>query len=161
MTRMAAIFRFILFAVFFSVGASAVTLSIIADQIEQLYESRAVLAHQQAETEQLKSLIDDHIAQITVIQHDPNVLDRLEYSMFGTEPTAEDTAFPKASAEQLQAAQLALIDQIKDSTKSPATPQWLTRTLEPRFRYSLFLAGAGLILITFIFFGSPAKISKK
>jgi hypothetical protein len=81
--------------------------------------------------------------------------------MFGTEPTAEDTAFPKASAEQLQAAQLALIDQIKDSTKSPATPQWLTRTLEPRFRYSLFLAGAGLILITFIFFGSPAKISKK
>ena len=49
-----------------------------------------------------------------------------------------------------------------DTQQDPSTrPAWLERCRQPRFRQSLFIAGAGLVLITFIFFGTPAKIAKK
>jgi len=37
-------------------------------------------------------------------------------------------------------------------------PEWLKRIKQPRRRFGLFLSGAGLILIAFIFFGPTRKI---
>ncbi|HEG44416.1 MAG TPA: hypothetical protein ENH94_10245 [Phycisphaerales bacterium] len=161
MSRMAAIFRFILFCVFFSVGASAIVLSILTDELQQLYEGRAVLQSQQVDNDKIAALIDDYDGQIRFINQDPNVLKRLARSTFGTEPVVEDTAFPRASDERLEAARKALLEETDTQQDLSAGPQWLERCRQPRFRQSLFIAGAGLVLITFIFFGTPAKITKK
>ncbi len=160
MSRMAAVLRFVLFCIFFSIGASAIVLSILTDEIQQLYDGRAVLQKQQADNDKIAVLIDDYDGQIRFINQDPNVLQRLERSTFGTEPVAEDTAFPRASDERLEAARKALLEEMDTKQDSP-TPGWLQRCTQPRFRQSLFIAGAGLVLITFIFFGTPAKIIKK
>jgi hypothetical protein len=157
---MAAILRFILFCVFFSVGASAIVLAILAGELQQLYDGRAVLQSQQAGNDKIAILIDDYDGQIKFINQDPNVLKRLERSTFGTKPVAEDTAFPMASDEGLETARKALLEEMDTKRGSP-TPEWLERSLQPKFRQSLFVAGAGLVLITFIFFGTPAKITKK
>ncbi|MCK4959920.1 MAG: hypothetical protein KAT00_10980, partial [Planctomycetes bacterium] len=151
----------VLFCVFFSVGASAIVLSILTDELQQLYDGRAVLQNQQADSDRIAALIDDYDGQIRFINEDPNVLKRLEHATFGTEPVAEDTAFPRASDERLEAARKALLEETDTQQDSSAPPAWLERCTQPRFRQSLFIAGAGLVLITFIFFGTPAKIAKK
>lgn len=161
MSRMAAVLRFVLFCVFFSVGASAIVLAILTDELQQLYDGRAVLQSQQADNDKIAALIDDYDGQIKFINQDPNVLKRLERSTFGIEPVAEDTAFPRASDEWLEVARKALLEEMGTQQNSSVPPAWLERCTQPRFRQSLFIAGAGLVLITFIFFGTPAKIAKK
>jgi hypothetical protein len=149
--------RYVLFCLFFAIGAGTVGLSILADEVRDYYESKSLLAKTLADNEKIQSLTADYESQIQQIQNDPNTILRLKLVTLGEEPTAKDTVYPKASEEQLAAAGRALLEDSQSPKTGSDIPEWVQRCSEPDLRQSLFFAGAGLVLIAFICFGSPAK----
>ena len=146
-----------MFSVFFVVGAGAVVLSLMVGEIEDNYHSRDQLRIMQQDIDRLTSLIGDYDAQIKQVKDNPNSVARLKRVALGIEPESDDTTYPKAGAAEFAAAAAAL-DSAKIDTDTPIEPPiWVQRTIEPRFRQSLFIAGSGLTLITFIFFGRPPR----
>ena len=149
--------RYVLFCLFFAVGAGAVALSILAEEMRDYYEGKNLLEKTSADNEDIKFLTIEYEAQIYEIRRDPNILGRLRRVALGREPSAEDTAFPRASEKLLTEAGAAVLADLRSSRPAREIPKWVKRTSEPKVRRSLFFAGAGLVLVTFIFFGAPAK----
>lgn len=149
--------RYLLFCFFFAVGAGAVALAVLADEIREYCQGRNLLAKTLAENEDIQFLTIEYEAQIHEIRNDPNIVGRLRRVTLGREPGAEDTAFPRASEELLTEAGAAVLADLRTPRPARKIPTWAERISEPNIRYSLFFAGAGLVLVTFIFFGAPAK----
>ena len=74
---------------------------------------------------------------------------------------SEDVIHPKASSESLNSAMLALEQTIDVQPPRVELPEWIRRSCEPQTRKILFAAGAGLIMITFIFFGTVQGAAPK
>ena len=150
--------RFVLFCIFFAIGAGAVALSIVGDEVGDYYNNKNILKKIQADNEKIKSLAAEYDLQIQQLQNDPNTRQRLKYITLGQEPSAKDTAFPKVSEKQLATAKLPGDSQ---STQEQSNiPKWIKRCTDPKLRQGLFFAGAGLILITFLFFAAPGEPKK-
>lgn len=144
----------LLFVVFFSIGAAALGVSILCDDLLRYYTNRQLLKMAETSLKQLESLNNDYDALLKQLEKDPNLVKRIAPAALGIEPADADAIYPEVTAEQLTAAKKALA---KDSGRQPAepvVPDWLTRCSEPRRRIILFLAGSVLILISFICFGS-------
>ncbi len=156
MARMAFILRFILFCIFFSVGATAIVLATLAEEIEDYCGQKDVPSLMEADNERIRNMAVKYEAQVAAIKADPSILKNLEHITFGSQPSAEDTTFPRASAARLTAAKEALFKDI-DRPERPKPPEWVRRCAEPRNRRTIFVAGVGLVLITFIFFGTPSR----
>ena len=155
MNRIALITRFILFSVFFLAGAAAMVLSIIAEpELMNYYESRAALVKIQEQNITIENLTDKYAAQIALIESEPNILDRFIPMTFGQKPQAPDTAFPQVQNQTLQTETEKLMERIEQTPAVEPIPTWLARVIEPRNQRGLFLSGAGLIIITFIYFGT-------
>ena len=147
------IIQVLLFAVFFAIGTAAMYVSIVCDEFVENYHRKQLLQAQKQGTEQLKSLNTDYDTLLGQLEKDPNLIKRIVPVTFGTEPEDEDTAYPKATPQQLDAARKVLT---QDSNSQPAeltAPDWLNRCSQQHRRIILFLAGAFLILVSFIFFG--------
>ena len=155
--RTVRIVRYILFCLFFAVGTGAVALAVLADEIRDYCEGRNLLAKTLADNEDIEFLTIEYAAQIDEIRDDPNILGRLERVTLGRQDGAEDTAFPRASEKLLSEAGKAVLADLRAGRPARKIPKWVERVSEPNIRYSLFFAGAGLVLVTFIFFGAPAK----
>jgi hypothetical protein len=149
--------RYVLFCLFFAVGTGAVALAVLADEIRDYCEGRNLLAKTLADNEDIKFLTIEYEAQIHEIRKDPNIVGRLERVALGRQPGEEDTAFPRASEKLLTEAGAAVLADLRADRPARQIPTWVERISEPNIRYSLFFAGAGLVLVTFIFFGAPAK----
>jgi len=145
-----------LFVVFFSIGAAALSGSILCADLLRYYHNRELLEAEKDLSNQLKSLNADYDALLEQLEKDPNLIKRIAPATLGVEHNDVDTIYPKATAEQLAAARKALTEEMGLNTTDAALPEWLTRCGEPRRRTMLFFAGAGLILVSFICFG-PAK----
>ncbi|HIJ67098.1 MAG TPA: hypothetical protein HPP87_02990 [Planctomycetes bacterium] len=152
-----ALVRYVLFCLFFAAGAGAVVLAVLADEVRDYCEGRCLLAKNLADNEDIKFLTIEYAAQIDEIRKDPNILSRLESVTLGAEPGTEDTAFPRASEELLSEAGAAVLADLRADKPAREIPGWAERISEPNIRYSLFFAGAGLVIVTFIFFGAPAR----
>jgi len=150
------ILRTLLFVVFFSIGAAAVYLSIICDELIGLYYKRQLLEAKQEGTNRLESLNADYAALLARLEKDPNLVKRIAPATLGTKPDDEEAIYPKATAEQLNAARKVLVQDLNRQVNEPMIPVWLARCSKPPQRITLFLAGTSLILISFMFFG-PAK----
>ena len=150
------IIRLFLFVVFFSIGAAALSGSVLCADLLQYYHNRELLEAEKELPNQLKSLNADYDALLEQLDKDPNLIKRIAPATLGMEHNDADTIYPKATAEQLAAARKALTEEMGLNTTDAALPEWLTRCREPRRRTMLFFAGAGLILVSFICFG-PAK----
>ena len=155
MHRIALTTRFVLFSVFFLAGAAAMVLSIIAEpELKEYYESRAALTKIQEQNVTIENLTDKYAAQIALIESEPNILDRFIPMTFGQKPQAPDTAFPQVQNQTLQIETDKLMERIQQAPTVEPIPTWLTRVIEPKNQRGLFLSGAGLIIITFIYFGT-------
>lgn len=130
--------------------------SILCDVLLRYYRDKNLLQVQKQRTDCMKSLITDYNALLVEVERDPNFAKRIAPATLGTEPDDADTIYPRATVEQLTAARRALTEQPNQQLAEPAVPRWLSRCSEPRRRIVLFLAGASLILISFVCFG-PAK----
>ncbi len=150
------IIRALLFVVFFSIGAAALGGSILCNDLLRYYQSRQLLKAAEVSLSRLESLNADYDALLQQLERDPNLVKRLAPATLGTEPDGKDTVYPKVTPEQLSAARKALSKEAARQPAEPVMPDWIIRCSEPRRRIILFLAGAFLILISFIWFG-PAK----
>lgn len=104
----------------------------------------------------LQSLNTNYDTVLEQVKSDPNLFKRIAPATLGVEPTEANTVYPKATVEQLAAVRKALTKDKNYKIAEPKVPDWLSRCSEPRRRITLFLAGAVLILVSFICFG-PAK----
>lgn len=148
--------RMLLFVVFFGIGASALSGSVLCDDLLRYYHNRQLLKSAEVSLNRLKSLNSDYDALLQQLQKDPNLVKRIAPATIGTERDDEDTIYPEATAEQLAAARKALTEELSQHPTELTVPHWLTRCSKPPQRTGLFLAGACLILISLVCFG-PAK----
>lgn len=159
MTRLALIIRFLWFCLFFSVGVGAMTLAILAEpELRDYYLSRRALDEVYAQNEKIKELTEQYIARIELIEQEPNVLERIRALAFNQPPHEKDTVFPRGDSQQMRRQTLELFEMLEAKQNvPPPVPDWLQRCIEPNIRRALFLAGAALAMLTFIFFGSPRR----
>jgi len=137
-------------------------LSILCDpELKEYYESRACLIEIQEQNKKIKDLTQKYETQIALIESEPNILERLSPLTFGHKPQAPDTAFPQADNETLRNQTEKLLSQIQKKPTENPVPNWLNRVRDSKTRRGLFGAGAGLILITFIFFFSNNKTTEE
>jgi hypothetical protein len=155
MQTLAQIIRFLLFGVFFLMGTGAMVLSILAEpELVNYYHSRSLLLDIQQKIDKSRSLSSQYDAAIDFIEAEPNILERLAPMTFGRKPSAPDTAFPEVRSSALKEETEKLMAQIENKTPKDPIPDWLKRILKPNHRRALFAAGAGLVLINFVFFGT-------
>jgi len=147
-----------LFAIFFSIGAASLGVSILCDDLVQYYRNRQLLKVTQQSVNRLKSLNTDYDILLEQLEKDPNLVKRLAPAALGTEPEDANAVYPRATPEQLAAARRALMEDPNDQSDGAMLPEWLTRCSEPRRRTTLFIAGSVLILISLTFF-APARQS--
>ncbi|MHC4758243.1 MAG: hypothetical protein ACYTE8_06275 [Planctomycetota bacterium] len=151
--------RFFWFVIFFSAGALTLSLSVLASDLMHYYQNKHLLRISHDYHSQLESLNTDYDILLQQVENDPNIIKRIAPAMFGTESSDTESISPKMSPEQLEMAREVLKYADTQQTELPYIPNWLERTLEPRRRTILFISGAFLILIAFIWFG-PAKFEK-
>jgi len=148
--------RMILFVVFFSIGAASLGISILCDDLVQLYRNKRLLNVTQQSLDRLESLNADYDVLLEQLEKDPNLIKRLAPATLGTEPEDANAVYPRATPEQLAAARKALAHDPNDRSEGHMLPNWLTRCSEPRRRITLFIAGSFLVLISFTCF-APTK----
>jgi hypothetical protein len=155
--------RFVLFCIFFAIGAGSIALSIVAEEVYSLYSSQILVARFEDDNKKITSLSQQYDCQMRLIKSDPNSLDRLKGIMLGEKgASSEDVAVPDVSRRELINASNALLEKMETSAqKTPIVAEWLQRCNQPKSRKILFLAGAALVLISFIFFSSPAATLKR
>ncbi len=155
--------RFILFCVFFAIGAGSIALSIVAEEIYSLYSSRRLVVRFTDDNRKITSLSKQYDSQMRLIRSEPNSLNRLKGIMLGkkSEPD-EDVAIPQVSEQELINASNALLNEMETTAqKSPAVAEWLKRCNRPGSRTTLFFAGAALVLTSFVFFSSPVGLKRR
>ncbi len=148
------ILRMLLFIIFFSIGATALSGSILCDDLVRYYHNRQQLKAKEELSNRLKSLNIDYDALLQNLEKDPNLFERIASLVLGTERNDANTIYPKATEELLEAVKKALEEDSSQQSTEPVMPDWLVRCSEPRRRVILFLAGAFLVLISFICLGS-------
>ena len=151
--------RIFAFVVFFSIGAAALCGSILSGELLHYYQHKRLLKAAEVSLKKLESLNADYDALLRQLQKDPNLVERIARITFGKQSTDANVIYPKVTGEQLDAARSVLAE---ESNRPPAdVPRWVTRGNEPGKRLALFLAGAALVLITFMFFGPSGKKAEK
>ena len=154
------ILRTFLFMVFFAVGAATLAASVLYNDLIRHYQNKQLLKSTHVTIETLKSLNEDYDALLEQLQKDPNFLKRIASVTLGVEPNEEDTAYPVARPEQLEAARRALTKNLQHQPQERPLPVWLQRCSSNPYRTALFISGAALVLISFVCFG-PAKPEPK
>jgi cell division protein FtsL len=145
-----------LFVVFFGIGTAALAASILYDDLLGYYRNKQLLRSAEETLNQLKSLNADYDALLKQLEENPSLLERIAPATLGMEPDDANTVYPRVTAEQLDAARKVLAKDLEQQQSKAEVPEWIVRCSEPSKRIILFLAGALLILISFICFG-PAK----
>lgn len=150
------IVHFLLFVIFFSVGAGALGMAALSDDLIMYWRNERLVGDAHRSLERLRSLNDEYDALLQQLQDDPSLLKRIAPATLGTQPEDPNAVYPRALANELAVARRALMDQTGQPADEAAIPKWLQRCSEPRRRVALFLAGAGLVLISLVFFTPKA-----
>jgi hypothetical protein len=141
-----------LFATFFSIGAAALGAAVLCDDLIGYCRNKHFVTKAELSLERLESLNAEYDALLERLESDPNLFRRIAPAALGTEPEDPNAVYPKARARELAVARKALMQQMGPENSEPALPKWLQRCSEPRHRIALFLAGAGLVLVSLVCF---------
>ena len=153
--------RMFLFLVFFSIGAAALSISMLSGDLLQYYHNKQLLKAAEESLHRLEFLNADYDALLQRLKNDPNLIDRISRAVLRTEREDDGTVYPRVTPEQLDAARRALTEEPNQQFSEPTVPGWLTRCSKPRRRMMLFFCGAALILISFIWSGSGKRAPEK
>ena len=146
------VIHFLLFLVFFSIGAAALGGAVLCDDLILYCQNRQLVKDAERSLERLDSLNGEYDALLEQLENDPNLLKRIAPATLGTEPEDPNAIYPKARARELALARKALVEQAGQAPPEEAVPRWLQRCSEPSRKLGLFVAGAGLVLISLVFF---------
>ena len=154
MNRAASIVRYIFFCIFFAAGASAITLSILADEITRNYQSIEQLKLTEEDTARLEELLKAYDLQLEQVKNNPEVLERMRRKILGENDQDGDTTQPIATLEELRFAEEALSRSSEANATHSRFRIYAERATKKHVKQGLFLSGSGLILIGFTFFGA-------
>ena len=146
------VIHFFFFLVFFSIGAAALGGAVLCDDLILYCQNRQLVKEVERSLERLDSLNGEYDALLAQLENDPNLLKRIAPVTLGTEPEDPNAIYPKARARELALARKALVEQAGEAPAEEAVPRWLQRCSEPSRKLGLFVAGAGLVLISLVFF---------
>lgn len=133
------------------------TLSFLAGEIKDNYQSIDKLKHTEDDNKKLRQLIVTYEKQIAAAENDPEMLKRLQKKILRTGELQEDAALPQAPEDLIKLARKALSENDRIAAAPSKLRKYIERSAEKRNRMGLFYSGAALILIAFIFFGTPKK----
>ena len=121
-----------------------------------LYTIKSKAHHIEQANLKIEALNRDHQTLIGQIRSDPNILKRLDTVVLGTLPAEANSPVPAVTTQQLQKAKAVLAE---DDSEQPdiTPPRWLARCNSRQSRLILFIAGSGLILVSFACFGKLRK----
>ncbi|MHC4687632.1 MAG: hypothetical protein ACYTEW_25490 [Planctomycetota bacterium] len=153
--------RMFLFLVFFSIGAAALSISMLSGDLLQYYHNKQLLKTAEESLHELELLNTDYDALLQRLKNDPNLIGRIGRAVLRTERKDDGTVYPRVTPEQLDAARRALTEESNQQFSEPTVPGWLTRCSKPHRRIMLFFCGAALILISFIWSGSGERSPEK
>jgi len=146
------IFHLFFFVVFFSIGALSLGVAVLCDDFVQYCQNKHLVKQAELSVQRLKALNADYDGLLEQLEENPDLLKRIAPVTLGTEPADPCAIYPKARAEELAVARKALVAQTDQEPTEAAIPAWLQRCSEPTKRIALFIAGAGLILISLVCF---------
>jgi hypothetical protein len=154
------IIRTIVFVVFFSIGAAVLSGTVLCDDLLEYFYYKGLLKQAEGHLEKLESLNADYDMLLGQFEGNPKELARLAPATLGIEPNDPNTAYPRATVDKLAAARRALSDEPNQAADDEAIPQWLGPCCQWPRRHILFISGATLVLISFIFFGPTKRPSR-
>ena len=155
------IIRGVVFAVFFSVGATVLSITVLCDDLLDYFHNKALLKEAQSHLEKLETLAADYDTLLGQLEGDPCEIARLAPATLGIESNEPNTVYPYATLDKLTAARLALTEEPNDPQTDLSTPEWLNCWCRWPRRHVMFIAGSSLVLISFVFFGPVKKSSRK
>ena len=144
-------------------GATVVCIAALCDDLVQYYSDRQRLAEARQMVDLLEKLNADYDALLAQVQRDPELIRRIAPATLGTWPQDANTAHPDVRLEELMAARQALSVADEAPEEPPMLPEWLARCSQPAHRLGLFLCGAGLVMVAFVYFrpqASPTEASR-
>ena len=150
------IIRIAFFILFFSIGASALGLSVLSDDLVRYYRDVKLRESAQQAKEKLEILNEDYGSILKNLDEDPNYIKRIAPIVSGSEYRDPNAIFPKETAREMAAARKAFEDPNEEAAE-PVMPVWLSRSSQPQKRKILFFCGVALILISFVCF-RPVKL---
>ena len=145
-----------MFFIFFGIGACALTVSALCDDLTLYFQNKRGIAKAQSQLDETKDLIQVHDDLLDRLRKDPEMLKRIAPAVLGVQMQDPNGIYPLTGLEELMAARLALDGQ-KPASSIPSIPTWLVRCQEPRRRQWIFGAGGVLVLISFACFGWPER----
>ena len=145
--------RVLLFMVFFCLGIAAISLSMLAQEWIDMYTINLKLHKVEETNRKIEVLNQDHQTLIDKIHNDPNMLKRLDTIILGVEPAEVNFPVSDITKQQLRKAKAVLAETDSEEQPGIAPPRWLRRCGKSRSRLILFIAGSGLILVSFACFG--------
>lgn len=151
------VLHFLLFVIFFSAGAATLGGAVLCDDLILYCHNQQLLSEAELSLERLDSLNREYDALLAQLEKDPNLLKRIAPATLGTEPEDPNAVYPKAKARELALARKALVDLAGESQQEDPVPAWLQRCSEPSRKLGLFVAGAGLVLVSLVFF-TPKQV---
>ena len=146
------IFHLLFFGVFFSTGAVSLGVAVLCDDFVRYCHDKQLVQQAEVSVGRLKALNADYDGLLEQLEKNPDLLKRIAPATLGTEPADPCAVYPKARAAELAVARKALVDQPDQEPVETPIPAWLQRCSEPTKRIALFIAGAGLILISLVCF---------
>jgi len=148
------------FVLFFSVGAAVLSATVLCDDLLDYYYNKSLLNQAEANLKKLETLGTDYDEVLGQLEGNPKELVRLAPATLGVEPNEPNTAYPRATADKLAAARRALMGEPNEVIADLGIPPWLGLCCQWPRRHILFISGATLVLISFIFFGPTRKPSR-
>lgn len=145
--------RTVCFIFFFSVGGAALVFSILVGDLAHNYRNKQRVEAVREAVRRSEALNTDYDVLLRQLETDPNILDRIAPAVLGEKGEYGEQVLIKAESEHLELARQALSEVEVDGAVRADVPGWLERCIDSRRRTLLFLAGAFLILISFIWFG--------
>jgi hypothetical protein len=145
------IFRIVFFMLLFSIGAAAMGLSVLCEDLVKYYSNVEFTESAQQSIAKLDNLNHAYDSILQNLKEDPNIYRRIAAPAIGSQYLDANAVYPRVAARQLAAARKALADP-NEETIEPVIPAWLSRCSEPHKRMALFISGVALILISFVCF---------
>jgi hypothetical protein len=154
------IFHLFSFVVFFSIGAASLGVAVLCDDFVLYCRNKHLVTEAELSVQRLKALNADYDGLLEQLEQNPDLLKRIAPVTLGTQPDDPCAIYPKARAEELSIARRALVSQAGQEQADAPIPKWLQRCSEPTKRIILFIAGAGLVLISLVCF-TPEERERK
>ena len=88
------IVHFLLFVVFFSIGAAALVGAVLCNDLIQYCQNRQLVKEAEHSLERLDSLNKEYDALLEQLENDPNLLKRIAPATLGTQPEDPNAISP-------------------------------------------------------------------